>query len=1402
MPKSRSLVRLGVVAVAALLLESAGRAQVVPNPNRHVHPSIADIVPGVTFLHGTSATFQYPDGVWNHGEGFAAGPNDADVGGWHGVDDGLHVTSADVHTTHDWAPWTWESEVHPAAPHQMMRFVGHLRPAGLARPNVHPLYGDLTQASSGGPFGDHTYVDQGAFEMFRPLADPKDGQKIVIVIQCWSTVSLFPADFEDTSLTWFKVYQGFFSPDGLARREQAGDARLPDTLFNNTADADVVRHDHNLIATWASGDGYWPIVAYPVLSTVGRPTTLNEQRYLQLVQAIKCILQENSPRNPLQETPLSDEEIDERVVVFFTGGSNGGLAGMWATLRHPHLIDGFYAEVIPPAYQRLYGEQSMADAINHLSGSQVLDAVGEGDFLTWNQFAWSRGHEVYDLSYLRHFLAGRTYRPGCFLIGDEDITTNGAEWIRVLSGTTWAASGLAQSPSPWPSLPNTLAWGAAERRGHTNLIAPIVDPYGSGVNPWHGRDVVHQTIQQAIAQKAAQPSAPLIPAVLHDPHGGDLVLRGLDDVHEWALGRLGEPAEVIPGGSPLGRDDAFFTASQPGAAGTRLGFRESMKIHGNKVYVGSAEGFVSAFEVDTTHVKRPLKKVAESPPLGHGAYAMAIVGSGAQPSLFVGTRRHLHRLGLATAGSSQLPVQASVWLPWEVARPHSLQVADVLTSNPGDELVFASKHGGLVFYSTALTPVYEWPEPGIADFLVQGSGAGATVTILSHRGLLATVSFDANNHATLVAASQPLPRRLTQHVTTPDPLLDAPTQGAALDLELMSLNFGPFGVSPCFISAWIGDEDGDPGLALRAFSPTTLDRMLGKEDVNPFGGRGGFDLATCRESGSSPVGDHLLLLRHDQLLLFDQVGTEVGRKNLRRHAGSPSGLHYPFGEQAHSIVVGELGVSSGGSYSEEVVIATQSGSLVWMHVDDIAAPGEYLPAVANSDGTWQSGYWVDAGGDFPSSPLPATDVQPRTNGSLSATWGITMKPGDDDHLHVLDQRGGYWRVDAGGNVALWRRGLVGGSKGWGWLGAVSPPASAGLVPSHLLVVPNGEQNYVTGVATFPWMPIRVNEVIFEGQPKHVINNWDRPLQLRWVFDGFFVHPVAGSLISGVGSSPSEAWSWSGGNLAEGLRVQQSGALDGLWASTSWPQSMVGQLGDLVDNRDLRHPWSTHAAEQQALAAVKMDSGETVVVLGCPGGRVRVLRPGAWRDNNTPATHHVLGPMDSGADHGYGGCALAVRHEGSGGDEQLRIFFGTLYDPVKRPQLYAGSTGAEQLGFDEVACGGIHEYTWSPTQGLSGPFRSVRLEPTSLEPRGGYCVVGLKIADLLPADGDELIAGTLAGDLFILPAEPGQPLAPVWRTHVPGAIGYYNSMVVADLDKENGPELYVAGSYGLRRFVQQ
>jgi hypothetical protein len=219
---------------------------------------------------------------------------------------------------------------------------------------------------------------------------------------------------------------------------------------------------------------------------------------------------------------------------------------------------------------------------------------------------------------------------------------------------------------------------------------------------------------------------------------------------------------------------------------------------------------------------------------------------------------------------------------------------------------------------------------------------------------------------------------------------------------------------------------------------------------------------------------------------------------------------------------------------------------------------------------------------------------------------------------------------------------------------------------------------------------------------------------------------------------------------------------------------------------------------KVLQFAQLTTGQTVVVLGCPGGRVRVLQPGQWRpDDNTAHGHGTLD--ESIPDFGFGGSALAVRHEAIG-QEKLVIWFGTVSHPPVRPGNYGTATASLALG--EEATGSVVRMEWVPGSTGSG-FQNigtpVTFHPSAAQPRGAYAVVGLCLTDLEEWPGQQLIVATMSGDLIVLDADT---MLERWRTNVDGGIGCYNSIVAADLNDDGYVEIYVAGSKGLWRFTQQ
>ena len=1379
------------MAVSGAAALAPAQSPILPNPNRAVHPGIA---PTALALQ-PAPLFAVPDGEWNHAEGFApSGTSDADFGGWFRNDNGTELDIADVHSYQNpptgsvWTQFNWSSPFWNSGGNAtFLRFGGYLRPASAAPlPTQHPIYGLVSP-----------YVDQGAFEVFLPNVPPTASQKIVICVMTWETRG-FPRDVTFTRRQWRQVYPGIFSPDGLERDEKAPRSSGSFQLNTSIANGGVYRPKLQILASWNPilNASYWPIVAYPVVPVMHRQTTLNEQRYLQVAQAIKLMLREPltvGSLNPMAAyspapAPLSQAQVAARCVVCFAGGSNGGMSSTLAALRYPHLVHGAFAEVINPSYQRLYSELDFAAAVAMSSG-QRTGTLRPDDYMHWDQYAWSQSLEMHDLSYLRQFLAGKAYRSALVAVGDEDVTSTGTDWARVISTTgAWEDHGITSAPpNPLPGgyVPPNMAFGVAENSCHQHSAAPVTPPTGGPVT-YNSIELAHWVLEAASAQRAAEITGnvptPPIPAVTHTPRASQN--RGLDDPHEWFLERH---SEDLPASAStfLTRDDAFFAASQPGATGAMPGLGEAMLIRDNKVYVGSADGFVSCFDVDPTNPRQPLRRVAQSRRLGQGPLTMTALANGPTWTLLVGTRRHLHLLepyNLAPACAQ--PVQ----LPWEVSQPHHVQVANVLPGHAGLEVVFASKHGGLVFFDTSLNPIHEWPEPGIVDFVTRGS----TVTILSSRGMIASVTFDNLHQPTLVAASRPLPPSGAWQ----DPM--QATQGIPGELELMRFDLSMFGlVDTGLVSTWTGDIDG--GVAIRVHDQ----HVHWRAPLSPNATGLWIDLATCRQEagyygGSPDVGDHLLALGSDgTLALIDQLGIKVAQKNLTTTAQG----YWPFGADPIGICVGEL-VTNSGQYEQEIVVATKTG-LMWLHVNDLLTPGT---ALAAASGPPASGYWMDVA----RTNGVGTEVQPRTNRTLSAAWAIARRPGDGK-LHVLDQRGCYWKVGSNGSVALWERERsASGKKGWEYFGNVTGRTSgfSGSIPSlgGVAYVDVGALQAGHLLTTTPWATINGGDAIYQfASPSYPApDNWGRWDAAKCVFDQFFCFSTAGSSLA-TSATNSEAWLWSEaqfapllewGNLLEGVSVT-NGTVDGGWASVAEPASLSPSaplVGTNCNHLRLRSfTQDIPAMSQQAIKAIRLPgSSDTLLVVGCPGGRVRIVDPGQWRtgDNAPQGMGSVLA---SSSDLGFGGGAMAVKVEPTG---TVRIWFGTSAHPAKRPIAYSGN-GA--LADDEVAHGAIHVLSWNQGASTVALQQSVTLAPTLADPNGGYCVTGMRLANLLSAPtGDELVVTTMAGDVFVYAAATMQRLD---RTRVLGSAGFYNSILVEDLDSDGVQELYVAGALGLWRFTQ-
>ena len=211
--------------------------------------------------------------------------------------------------------------------------------------------------------------------------------------------------------------------------------------------------------------------------------------------------------------------------------------------------------------------------------------------------------------------------------------------------------------------------------------------------------------------------------------------------------------------------------------------------------------------------------------------------------------------------------------------------------------------------------------------------------------------------------------------------------------------------------------------------------------------------------------------------------------------------------------------------------------------------------------------------------------------------------------------------------------------------------------------------------------------------------------------------------------------------------------------------------------------------------IAVDDTGPIIVASTPGGRIVILEGGRI---GGPDYGKVLWNFQDGApDDGNGAMALAVRSNPTG---DVDIFVGIVTTHLDPVPFQSGSPGK--------LTGGIRWLRWNrppdSEAGLTavGGFR--HLDPTDspgTDPRGGFGVCGLAVGDVLPGNpGDELVATTLEGDLYIFAApQSGGDLGtatPLFRTWVPGALGVCNSIVIQDDGSGGPPELYVGGSQGI------
>jgi hypothetical protein len=215
--------------------------------------------------------------------------------------------------------------------------------------------------------------------------------------------------------------------------------------------------------------------------------------------------------------------------------------------------------------------------------------------------------------------------------------------------------------------------------------------------------------------------------------------------------------------------------------------------------------------------------------------------------------------------------------------------------------------------------------------------------------------------------------------------------------------------------------------------------------------------------------------------------------------------------------------------------------------------------------------------------------------------------------------------------------------------------------------------------------------------------------------------------------------------------------------------------------------------QQSMQLVELPGGAVAMVLGCAGGRVRIVTSQGFRPLGGS---QVLGSLSSmPLDVGFGVAGLQARYDPS--SSKIVVWFGSTYVPPVLPAQYgaspAGSIG--NLTASEVAAGAVHRVEWSLSTGTWSTPTTVVLTP-SVAQRGAGPVGGIVLAEVSAAHaGEEVVVACMTGDVIVYDRTT---MLEVGRTHFGGAVGHYNSLVVADLG--GGEAIYAAGSLGLRRLT--
>ncbi len=991
-------------------------------------------------------------------------------------------------------------------------------------------------------------------------------------------------------------------------------------------------------------------------------------------------------------------------------------------------------------------------------------------------------------------------RPIYFFLGDEDTVTHGTDWVPILNraagqnGTQPQEGQVTYQTVVGNGHTVTVRWSIASKSGHGEQR-----PNGFKLmdNPPRDTDKLEDVLDLMLGEAYAQlavPASNILP-IDHSALGRKLSNQTAlpsQDPSRDALGHRGV-RQFTPGTRQGLLVDPPTTFRRYGQ-GTWLGGNESLKVQKvgtdprASVFVGSADGFVTRLMMEprtgggqTIHplVEKARSKLANGQPyaLGHGVWGLAVgeVDPGIDGLEVVAAS--YNRIGLFKAVDLELirerdlPDPADTRIPaerrWEYVDPRKVQIADLIDGLGGDgEIVFRTLHGHLVIMDRMLDIKYEHGEGGIVDFVVGPETSPAPwlrhpIYLLSARGHVARLEINTSltapflfpNQGELAGAS---------HLE----------YGGMRDLELLTWQ-GQQRLGALFIPH-LDDSD-----AVRLFS-------LG--DCTRVGAFGNIQAAAEPEAGLPPLNVLHLHPSGDQEPGFTYVGGHGGDRYVISSGGDLSvwdGAEvlghkrlstFPPASGHGSVQAGDLDESPS-SPGDEVVVATSAGRIVWFKLSELL-----------SDLT-EAGRDLNMARAFVTDPVDGRVYEHRCNMSLAATWAMAATPATST-LQVIDAGGTWWEVDAQGKPTFVKElgaaatGLVpagassvalasgsGSQPHLAWQTFKDPPTSPETILASRPYVP----------AVFPgeawWLPPTTPPFDLRPRIRHDIGHW--------------VLPFGGARYEMPGATWLAWWQRAGMFTRFVQRVTysvaggQASVLD-IWGSTQKelannapPPRFPPSHPDYV--KAIRSELGEAAPSQlDAIRIGRVLPGDTPqVVTSGLGGRVTLL------DGSTGVV------VAESPDYGLGGLALAVGN--LNGDDRDEIVFAPFYDPI------APGTSTTVRASLRVLSGASGSLT-----ALGNPAGVPVGEATADFP--GYGTCGIAIVDLSPWPslqlGKVVIVTTFNGELVIFDVHPDGSLKtpPLLRKVVEGSIGAYGSIVVENFDPSSAlPELYLAGSSGIRRF---